>query len=470
MPLPMSGAPSRVPASALARTLTLASLLAALAACADTPTQPGTPGGTASPPPVATGPTPDEVVPGEVIVKMKGGANASVLGGAGVSLKVSGRGDRSSLLSVPRGEERQTAARLAADPNVEYAEPNYIRKPAKVDPRLWAFYNPGGLNMLINAPGDPLDRTSLGSFYASKRDADIDNIEGYARGGRDVVIGSIDTGVDFAHPEFYGRLIAGRDWIDGDNSPRATDDGHGTHTSGIMAGWRVGVPGVAGAASHVKVYVQRVCGPEGCPTSAIINAINAAADYVDANGKPLVAINISLGGYSQSEGEKEAIARATARGILVIASAGNEGVGQLACPACDVNAIAVGATGWNDALADYSQYGEGIDIVAPGGLCYFDTTEDGCIFSAVPRGYQWGQTYDGPMAGGRYAFMYGTSMAAPMVTGVAAVVASKAGLRGSALRDRILSTADDRGPRGYDDGYGHGRLNAYRAVTNKTLR
>src|SRR5678815_4348694 len=139
----------------------------------------------------------------------------------------------------------------------------------------------------------------IGSNYASTADADEDNVEGYAAGGADVVIGSIDTGGDLTHPEFTGRLIAGKDWYNNDADP-TDDDGHGSHTTGTMAGSTVGVAGVSGAAAHVKVYVQKVCGRRGCPTSAIVNAIYAAADYPN-----LVAMNLSLGGSSESQAEKD---------------------------------------------------------------------------------------------------------------------------------------------------------------------
>jgi serine protease len=226
----------------------------------------------------------------------------------------------------------------------------------------------------------------------------------------------------------------------------------------------VGVAGITGAAPHVKVYVQRVCGAAGCYSSSIINAIRAAADYPG-----MVAMNLSLGGTTESSGEKSAIQYATSKNVLVIAAAGNSGTSKVGCPACDANAISVAATDWQDKLAAYSQYGSGLDISAPGGYCYSNTTEEGCIFSSIVSGYTGGRTYTGPLAGGTYAYMMGTSMATPQVTGAAAAVASKTGLRGSALRTRLLGTADDLGAAGVDTKFGNGRLNVYRALTQTTL-
>jgi serine protease len=447
-----------------------ATALLALAACSDAPV-PASPELSPSSPSAAKSAADDDVVPGEVIVKMRDGADIDAVARThGVGRGRQGFGHAFDILTTAPGNERAMAARLNADPNVEYAEPNYLRQVDAIDGRLWAFYNPGGLNMKFSDPTDSRYGTFIPSSYASVRDADEDNIEGYAAGGAPVTIGSLDTGVDFTHPEFSGRLIAGKDWYSNDNDPSDTpDEGHGTHTTGTMAGSTVGVSGVSGAGNNVKVYVQRVCGPNGCPTSAIVNAINAAASYIDANGQHLVAINLSLGGNSESTAEKNAILNATNQGVLVIASAGNSGSGKVACPACDPNAISVSATDWKDGLAGYSQSGSGLDIAAPGGYCYSNTTPEGCIFSAVVKNWTEGTTYSGPLAGGTYTFMQGTSMAAPQVTGTAAIVASKLGLRGAALRSRLYSTADDKGAAGYDTKFGNGRLNSYRAVTGATL-
>ncbi|HET7459364.1 MAG TPA: S8 family serine peptidase [Gemmatimonadaceae bacterium] len=471
---------SRVSLKAVsARAAIAAGAAAALAACSDAPVQPSATPTTAANVAAATQQQ-DPVVAGDVLVKVKDGASLDALVREhGLGRAGQGYAHAFDILRTANGNERAMAARLRSDPRVEWAEPNYIRH-VDVDSRLWAFYNPGNLNMSFY--NDPNGRTGpLPSSYASKVDADEDNVDNYAANGSDVVIGSIDTGVDFNHPEFSGRLIAGCDWYTqaaaGNGSATCAsyapydtpDEGHGTHTTGTMAGSTVGVAGVAGAASHVKVYVQRVCGAAGCYSSSIINAINAAAAYIDANGKHIVAVNLSLGGGTESSGEKSAIQNATNNGVLVIASAGNDGRSRISCPACDANAVSVAATTWQDALAAYSNYGSGLDISAPGGYCYSNTTPEGCIFSAVASGYTGGTVYSGPLAGGSYAYMQGTSMAAPQVTGTAAVVASVTGLRGSALRSRLLSTVDDLGTAGTDTKFGAGRVNTYRAVTGSTL-
>jgi serine protease len=389
----------------------------------------------------------EEVWPGRVLVKVAEGADlAGIARGRGLQVAEERRGF-AILQGAGLGAERRVARELAGTAGVEWAEPDYLRQMDAIDPNLWAFKNDGSLRMKYSSgknAGSPLPAS-----YNPVADADEDNIEGYAAGGSAVVIGSLDSGVDMDHPEFTGRLIAGKDWYNNDNDP-SDDDNHGSHTTGTMAGSTVGVAGVSGAAANVRVLVQKVCGRRGCPTSAIVSAIRAAADYPG-----MVAMNLSLGGSSLSQGEKDAIAYATSKNVLVIASAGNSGAGTVACPACDPNAISVAATTWQDLKASYSQYGPGLDISAPGGNCFTNTTPEGCIYSANKSG--------------GYMWMQGTSMAAPQVTGTAAIVASKTALRGSALRSRLETTTDDRGASGYDQTFGAGRLNSYRAVTGNSL-
>ncbi|WP_420126165.1 S8 family peptidase [Longimicrobium sp.] len=418
-----------------------------LAACSD---QPAAPTGEALPAPLSLQQNTDEVVPGEILVKMKGSAPVTDLTARVPGLRLDRRlAVRSgvSVLRVERGQERAEAARLAADPNVEYAHPNYIRRINAISPALWAFYNPGGLKAYFNT--SPF--SALPSGYWSLTDADIDLVENSGTGGSQVVIGSLDTGADTDHPELVGKLILGWDWANSDALPE-DDNGHGTHTIGTMVGTNVGVGGLSGAGANVQVHVQKVCTAAGsCPTANIVNAIYAAANYPN-----MVAMNLSLGGTFITPAEQAAISYAVnTMGVLVIAAAGNNGSGTVGCPACDPLAISVGATNWRDARAYYSQYGPGLDMTAPGGELYGNTTNEMGILSSY-------------LAGG-YAYLQGTSMAAPHVTGTAAVVASVTGLRGAALRTRLETTADDKGAFGYDQVFGNGRLNYYRALTTATL-
>jgi subtilisin family serine protease len=420
-----------------------AALLAlGLAACSD---QPSAPSGEARPEPLALQQRQEEVVPGEILVKMKDGVSLTELTGRTPGLRLERRlAERSKIavLGVARGSERAEAARLSADPRVEYAEPNYIRRI-----QGWEHYNPGGLTAYFNT--SPF--SALPAAYASITDADIDAVAGIGGGGSQVVIGSLDTGADTDHPEIAANLILGWDWVNNDALPE-DDNGHGTHTIGSMVGATTGVAGITGAGTNVKVHVQKVCTAAGsCPTANIVNAIYAAANYPG-----MVAMNLSIGGSAISTAEVNAInyARNT-MGVLVIASAGNNGSNVVACPACNVNAISVAATNWRDAKAYYSQYGSGLDLTAPGGELYSNTTNHMGILSSY-------------LAGG-YAYLQGTSMAAPQVTGTAGVVASKLGLTGAALQAQLFGWADDKGAPGYDTTFGAGRLNAHGAITNTTL-
>jgi serine protease len=388
----------------------------------------------------------ERVMAGRVLARLTDGADPAAVG-RGYGLEVEReRPGYVMFRGAANGSERALAARMGGDAQIVWAEPDYLRQTTDVDPSLlWAFNNPGGMEIYYTRgrnSGKPV--TSL----LSRADADEDADAGIGSGGVGVSIASIDTGVDFGHAEFQGgaHLVAGWDYYSDDADP-TDENGHGTHTTGTMVGVNVGVAGVTGAASNVTVYVFRVCGAVGCPTSAIVDAIRAATD------SGVVAMNLSLGGSSLAQSEADAIQYATDHGALVIASAGNDGTSTVSCPACDDNAISVAASDWLDEHAYYTNWGSGLDITAPGGEMYSNTTEEAGIYSSVPGGY---------------AYYQGTSMAAPQVTGTAAVVASVTGLAGSDLRTRILGTTDDLGSSGYDTQFGWGRLNTYNAVNGNT--
>ena len=421
-----------------------AGLALVIAACQDVTDPSGT--GTASAP-IAAAPAQQaaDIVPGRVVVGLREGADAAALAQRnGLVVERVGVSGAYVAFRGAAGNERALAARLGTDADVVWAEPDHLRQTTAIDPKLWAFFNPGGLSVTFTrGRGNRIVKD-----YLSLDDADEDNVEGYAQVGSPVSIASIDTGVEFSHPEFgAATLVNGRDFYSGDDDSSDTDD-HGTHTTGTMVGDNVGVAGVAGAAARLTVYVYRVCGPPGCPTTAIADAIMAATDA------GVVAMNLSLSGASTSQAEEDAIQYATDNGAVVIASSGNGGTGTVAYPARNPNAISVAASNWQDELSYYSNWGTGLDLTAPGGELYSNTTDEAGIWSSVRGGY---------------AYFQGTSMAAPQVTGTAAIVASVTGLRGGALRARLEDHADDLGAIGYDTQFGNGRLNSYRSVTLSTL-
>jgi len=185
----------------------------------------------------------------------------------------------------------------------------------------------------------------------------------------------------------------GYDFVNQDNNP-ADDNGHGTHVAGIVAATRNNNQGIAGAA-NVRVMACKVLAADG---NGADSGILAALEYAIDNGADI--INMSLGGGPYSAAFDEVCSRAYARGILVVAATGNEYASQIGFPSSLDSVVAVGATDVNDQVADFSNVGQGIELVAPGVQ----------ILSTFP-----GSSYD---------YMDGTSMATPHVAGLAALVLS----------------------------------------------
>ena len=184
--------------------------------------------------------------------------------------------------------------------------------------------------------------------------------------GDGVRVAVLDTGFDLRHRDLARnlRVDLGFDFVDGDTDPSDTEGpflGHGTSTAGNIAALdnRIGTVGVA---PEADILPFRVCDSlEGiCFTSAIIAAVDAAI----TNGADV--ISMSFGGPSASRGEKIALRAAFDAGIVLVASAGNAGRPPIECPACLAEVIAVGATDIDNALADFSSFGKGAELVAPG--------------------------------------------------------------------------------------------------------
>ena len=292
-----------------------------------------------------------------------------------------------------------------------------------------------------------------------------------------VVVAVIDTGVRYDHPDLAGVLLSGEegayDFVEDDCDPtdtggRGAAGSHGTHVTGIVAA-RANGEGVVGLAwpAPVKVLPLRVIGESGYGTfKDLADAIRYAAglpvergEKTLVNPNPAQVINLSLGGTTPSRALCEAVAEATAKGVLVVAAAGNTrgDRDQLFFPAACEGALAVAATdlgGYRPpAVAWYSVRNDRVDLAAPGGDLEQDANGDGYPDGVLST--TWNYEENAPS----YGFYMGTSQAAPQVAAAAALLLSSG--RADTPKEAeafLLATATDLGPPGPDPDYGAGLL------------
>lgn len=255
---------------------------------------------------------------------------------------------------------------------------------------------------------------------------------------REVKVAVLDTGVDYTHPDLKDRVLKDKGYNFVDNDYETMDNnGHGTHVSGIIAASannNIGVSGITGTL-NIKIIPVKVLDENGeGEVSNIVKGIKYAVD----NGADI--INLSFGTNSKSKAIEEAVNYAKSKGVFVVAAAGNDGESDdNSSPASD-GAFAVAAMDYNYKAADFSDYGSCVKISAPG--------EE--ILSTVPGGYE---AWDG------------TSMAAPIVSGIAAMAkAEDPNLSPSQMEDILDSTAKDIMTKGKDQQSGYGLIDAYDAI------
>ncbi|HVE99477.1 MAG TPA: S8 family serine peptidase [Mycobacteriales bacterium] len=247
--------------------------------------------------------------------------------------------------------------------------------------------------------------------------ARVPGAQGAGRNGSGVVVAVIDTWVDPRHPAFGGRVLAGADCVGGCKAGAAAPDRceHGTHVAGTVAAADYGV---APAARILPLRVLAWDAAEQLCTGSSDDAADAIRFAVRAGAK---VINLSLGGsvplVQQDPDMISAVAEAANAGVVVVFAAGNKSY-----PVTDqygANALIVAATDNAGRLPSYSQRGAGVDLAAPGGDAPSGTcTAASCVASLWPNG--------------EYAAMAGTSMAAPHVSALAALLIAQAPSRGRA--------------------------------------
>jgi len=398
----------------------------------------------------------DEYVPDEIIVKFKPGVGKKKIDqinlGHGTSVKRAG--SHFMRLNVPKGKTvSEMVEAYSRNPDVEYAEPNYIAHASMV-------------------PNDPL--------YGYQWHLDNDRYGGInteaawdLSTGSGVTIAIIDTGIAY---EDYGRykqapdlagthFVAGYDFVNNDAHPN-DDNSHGTHVAGTVAQSTNNGIGVAGVAFDACIMPVKVLNKRGSGDYATIAAgIRFAADN-DAD-----VISMSLGGPFPSKTIEDALAYAYGKGVTIIASSGNSGSNSYSYPAAyDAYVIAVGATRCDETRAPYSSYynvtndsviGQYVDITAPGGDTSVDQNGDGHGDGVLQNTFN--PNTKNPRDFG-YWFFEGTSMAAPHVSGVAALLIANGVTCPDNVREALESTAEDKGDTGWDPEYGWGIVDAHAAL------
>jgi subtilisin family serine protease len=262
--------------------------------------------------------------------------------------------------------------------------------------------------------------------------------------GSGAIVAVVDSGVFAGHEDLAGRLLPGYDFVQKDATPQ-DENGHGTHVTGIIAADAGNGIGIEGVAPGAKVMPIRVLGADGSGTTT---DVAKGIDYAVAHHADV--INLSLGGDAISTvvgsdpAVVDAVNRAIAAGVVVVAAAGNDSLPYCEQPATQGKMLCVGSIDSRGQRSFYSSTG---DLVAPGGSGLGGSSED--ILST------WND--------GKYMDLAGTSQATPHVAGVAALLVSL-GLHGQKVIDRILKTVTDAGVPGPDSVYGAGILNARAAV------
>jgi subtilisin family serine protease len=271
-------------------------------------------------------------------------------------------------------------------------------------------------------------------------EADIRAVEAWQveTGNSSVIVSVVDTGIDYYHADLKNQVIVdlGYDYVNEDSDP-LDDCGHGSHVAGIIGATYNNLYSIAGVAPNISIVPFKVLDENGEGTSD--DLASAIVDSVDIGAK---VINLSLGLSGDDSDVEDALRYADENGCLAVAAAGNDGISDLSYPASSQYTISVGATDNENLRADFSNYGEGLDIMAPG--------ED--ILSIY--------------TGGLTCYASGTSMATPHVSGVAALIASN--FKSPSLDDiknRLFETALDLGDPGYDIDFGWGLVDAFNSLS-----
>ncbi len=351
-------------------------------------------------------------------------------------------------LTVMPGTEWAVIDQLRHDPAVAFAEPDWLAVIAQAEPEA-----------SVELPYEVTDDLYPDQWYLQRINlsrAWPTALDDAGQSLTTIRVAVIDTGVDLAHPDLAGHLLTGRNYLVAATAPD-DDNGHGTHITGLIAGV-LNNGGMAGVALQVKVDPLKALDAGGSGQVTII--AEAIRDAADSGAR---IINLSLQVTEDTEVLRSAVNYARSQDVLVVAAAGNCGV-TLPCPlpvtypAAYPGVVAVAATTYYDARAYYSAVGSQLDLAAPGGA------SGTSILSAWPSAEVLNCASGLRTIGdANYCPADGTSMAAGLVTGVAALVLSvRPDLTADELQDLLKETAAPIS--GSANEVGAGRIDAAQAV------
>jgi serine protease len=379
------------------------------------------------------------------------------------------------VLTLARGESVKTAlGRLRRCHAVSWAQPDYL---ARIATTGFIPDDPGTAH--VAGGWRALQWNFVGPFGVGAPEAWANLIADGAPGGSGVTVAVLDTGVAYEDrgkflrsPDFEAsQFVKGYDFVAGSAHP---DDrnGHGTFVAGTIAEATNNGRGLTGLAYGVKIMPVRVLDASGeGDASTIAKGVRFAVNH----GAKVINLSLEFSGEVTASDVPElvsALSYAHAHGVVIVAAAGNEGSTDVPYPARDEFAIAVGASTEHGCLADYSNYGRHIDLVAPGGGADANLPEDpNCRPNRTPGRDVYQETFTGtsPRIFGFPDGYEGTSMAAPVVAATAALVISSRILgpnpQPASVRWRLEQTARPLGGAADSSDYGHGLVDAATATT-----
>ena len=334
-------------------------------------------------------------------------------------------------------EETPAGSEITMTPVATADEAAVVAEQAAADGDLVAVEVDTPVYATDHPPSNDTDRPKQWALNNVK----FEHAAAHATGGSGQVVAVIDTGVQRGHPDFLsGQVLPGQSFLHDPQgnpitgTPGDTDEyGHGTHVAGIIGAVANNGTGITGAAPNVQILPVKVLGSDGKGwASDVTKGIEWAASQPG-----VTVINLSLGSGSPPSEQLSKIQAARAKGVVVVAAAGNDGeCGPASYPAAFSEVIAVGATTSANTRAGFSTIGSYLDLAAPGDAIY--------------------STYKNS----DYTTLSGTSMATPHVTAAAALVRAKHPeyTTHQQVCDQLIRSAQPLGAPGVDSEYGHGLI------------